>query len=162
MSEIDSETTLAVALDHRDGVARVVAARAIRARARILVLHGDLVATPSRHSVQIDLDRHLALDPTLAADAPHGVWRYLNHSCAPNAVLRGLELRSLRAIAAGDEITFDYLTTEFELAAPFRCDCGAADCVGEIRGYRHLTAAQRRKRAAHCAPHLLHLRERER
>ena len=53
----------------------------------------------------------------------------LNHHCNPNAEIweiadieEGLVVAKCD-IAAGEEITFDYETTESILAAPFKCDC---------------------------------------
>ena len=123
----------------------VVAAHDIRRGEVILRVVGDPVERPSRHSIQVGRDTHLAAPADLrprASVARYG-WRYLNHSCAPNAYLRGLELIALDDIPARAEITFDYNSTEWELAAPFTCLCGAPCCVGTVRGYRHLDEAAR-------------------
>jgi hypothetical protein len=107
----------------------VVAARPAAAGDPLLQLVGTLRDVPSRHSVQVGPGEHL-----VAAEGAGGpVWQYLNHSCAPNAVLAGRALTAAASIAAGDEVTFDYETTEDELAVPFRCRCG--HCPGRtIRG----------------------------
>jgi len=39
------------------------------------------------------------------------------------------------------------------MAAPFDCGCGSAQCRGTVRGFRHLTEAQREQLVA-IAPHL--------
>jgi hypothetical protein len=39
------------------------------------------------------------------------------------------------------------------MASPFDCACGACDGA-TVRGYAHLDAAGRMRRAAHEAPHL--------
>lgn len=61
--------------------------------------------------------------------------RFLNHSCEPNcgAVFRdqGIWIVSLRAIRAGEEITFDY-GYDLESYREHPCHCGASDCVGYI------------------------------
>jgi len=123
----------------------VLAAHDIRRGEVILRIEGHPVERPSRHSIQVGRDAHLAAPADLrprASVARYG-WRYLNHSCAPNAFLRGLELIALEDIPARAEITFDYNTTEWELASPFTCLCGAPHCVGTVRGYRHLDEATR-------------------
>ncbi|MEQ1613872.1 MAG: SET domain-containing protein-lysine N-methyltransferase, partial [Hyphomicrobiaceae bacterium] len=56
-----------------------------------------------------------------------------NHSCAPNALLRGkAELFAIRDIAAAEEITFDYSTTLrrmfYSRLWRMPCNCGAASC----------------------------------
>ncbi len=45
-------------------------------------------------------------------------------------------------IQPGDELTFFYPYTEWAMAQPFDCFCGAATCRGRIAGARDMTAAQ--------------------
>lgn len=57
---------------------------------------------------------------------------YINHACAPNCeteIHRGrVFVRALRAIEAGEELTYDYGTAYFEqFIQPFGCRCAA--CV---------------------------------
>jgi uncharacterized protein len=83
----------------------------------------------TRMSVQVDWERHVEMD------APATL---LNHSCAPNLGARengwcAYDFVALRDIPAGDELAFDYATTEHELVAPLTCSCGSLACVGEIR-----------------------------
>ena len=61
---------------------------------------------------------------------------------------------ALRPIAAGDEVRFHYAATEYEMAEPFACRCGARTCAGEVRGYRYLSAEQRALLAEHAQPHV--------
>jgi len=59
-----------------------------------------------------------------------------NHSCQPNLGVQGqIVLVARRAINTGEELTFDYDTTE-TTAAPFECRCGSLDCRGVIDGSR--------------------------
>lgn len=72
-----------------------------------------------------------------------GVGRFINHSCAPNCetqkwVVQGeisIGLFTLKDIAAGTELTFDY---NFERYGdkPVKCLCGTAACRGLIGGER--------------------------
>lgn len=55
-----------------------------------------------------------------------------NHSCEPNAAVRGGGLVAWACINPGDEIVIDYKRTESKLAAPFNCMCGAKNCRGRI------------------------------
>ncbi len=58
----------------------------------------------------------------------------LNHSCEPNVGVQGqIVLVARRDIAAGEELTFDYDTTEIEQLA-FDCQCGTPSCRGRIDG----------------------------
>jgi SET domain-containing protein len=76
------------------------------------------------NTVEDPRGRHV-YDPLLARVA---------HSCAPNC-RPSFELMALiarRDIAAGEILTFDYLSTESAIFEPFDCGCGAPDCRGRI------------------------------
>ncbi len=145
-----------VAVVRADGHYRVVATQAVAAGGLIFRLEGVVVDTPSRYSVQIGRDRHLESPPgeTQEEALDRRPWRFLNHSCTPNAYLRGRDLIALRPIAAWDQITFDYNGTEDRLSSPFLCSCGAPNCCGEVRGFGSLTAAERALRLPYLAAHL--------
>ena len=68
----------------------------------------------------------------------HPYLRYVNHSCDPNSFIdkKDRVLRALRPIRPSEEITFDYLVNESEIASPFQCDCGAPNCRRLIRKER--------------------------
>lgn len=138
------------------GTRRAVAARSVGAGAVLAHLDGEVVSRPSRHSVQIGPDAHLdgAMDDAGAEGSLRRPWRYLNHSCDPNAAVRGRTLVALRPIAAGEDVVFDYDTTEFELADPFVCGCASPECRRAIRGYKHLGPALRARLAPLTAPYL--------
>lgn len=62
----------------------------------------------NRYDNWIGIGKDLWIDPI-------DEFQYLNHSCNPNAGLKGLrklKLYALRAIEPGEEITIDYSTTE--------------------------------------------------
>ncbi len=113
----------------------LVAKRAFPAGALVLELEGVLTATPDRYSVQVGAGQHIE-PPQGSDDAdPRYLWRFLNHSCRPNAEFVGRQLIAIRPIRTGEEITFDYETTEESMAEPFRCHCG--HCGGRlIQGWR--------------------------
>jgi hypothetical protein len=54
-------------------------------------------------------------------------------------------LRERRDIEAGEELTCNYLTTDWELHEKFVCSCGAPNCYGEIRGFKYLSPQQQRE-----------------
>ncbi len=141
------------------GAFRLVATERIGAAQPILRLTGRIVERPSRHTVQIGAHAHLDMPPDLALDEQldRYSWRFLNHSCEPNAALSGLKLVAIRTIRPFAELTFDYATTEFEMAEPFACHCGSPHCIGIVRGYRHLDDERRRAIHARVAPHVLEL-----
>ena len=129
----------------------VVCIQAVAEGEAVFDLTGRIVSAPTMHTLQIAEGVHL--EPDAAS------WAMINHSCLPNCVI-DIGLRRVvacRAIAPDEELTFNYLTTEWEMAAPFSCGCGAAHCPGIIRGYRFLNAAQRVAIRATTAPYLLRL-----
>lgn len=123
----------------------------------IINLEGVISDHQTRYSIQLGKNKHLNLPAGVNGkiDNPDFFWTYLNHSCQPNGYIDMAELtfRTLRNIKRGEECTFNYLTTEYEMAAPFVCRCGAAKCFGLIRGHKHLSAEQREELASHPATH---------
>jgi hypothetical protein len=69
-----------------------------------------------------------------------GVIAHLNHSCRPNVLVHigRMECVALADIPPQTEMTFFYPSTEWEMARPFDCQCGAPDCVGKVAGARFL------------------------
>ena len=124
---------------------------------KIWMLAGEVVDVPDRYSVQVGRNDHLRPQPALPPGADDiYLWRYLNHSCNPNTQVIGRTLVALAAIAPGDELTFDYNCTEYEMATPFECRCGW--CAGAtIRGFKHLGVAERERRRGSAAPYLWQL-----
>ena len=85
---------------------------------------------PNRFTVQ--MDRHLHTEV--------GKLSALNHSCDPNVILDmdNMVMIACRDIKAGDELTFFYPSTEWEMDAPFICLCGASNCIHVVAGARFL------------------------
>ena len=84
-------------------------------------------------TVQTATNRHITLQPDFL--------QYINHSCSPNAFFNttSMELVCLQPIQPGDEFTFFYPSTEWEMAQPFVCNCGTAACIQLINGASHLS-----------------------
>jgi hypothetical protein len=83
-----------------------------------------------RYAVQID-DDHYLVTPLLGLGAADLV----NHSCDPTARLAGADtLVARRDLAAGEEVTYDYATSDANPHLGFDCCCGAADCRGRVTG----------------------------
>lgn len=60
--------------------------------------------------------------------------RFVNHSCEPNAVVwEAVRIAAAADIAAGEEITIDYGTTEEDPLWSLACACGSPRCRGVIR-----------------------------
>jgi hypothetical protein len=141
MSALDAAK---VGVRRRDGQMQVQALTEISAGEAVLHFVGVELKTPTRHSIQIGIDRHIdaiGTDPAV----PANVFRFLNHSCEANARVEKFDLIAVRAISAGEQITFDYDANEWDMRSPFRCACGAVTCRGLVRGFRHLGPAERQR-----------------
>lgn len=138
-----------------NGMTCVVAVEPISTGSLILEIRGELVDCPSRYSVQVGEYLHVEVPEATRSNATPNdhAWIFLNHSCEPNAALVGLELVAIRPIAAWNQITFDYNTTEYEMAASFVCECGV--CAGSlIRGFKFLSAQRQLELYPRLAGHL--------
>ena len=94
---------------------------------------GEIYSQPSMHSIQIGVASHCQID---------GEGRFTAHSFSPNLAVvvsprepEPIKFVALRAIIKGEELSFDYTTTEWELEdggfvdattnTPVRGTCGA-------------------------------------
>lgn len=134
----------------------LIAVRPIPAGTMIFPLIGRERKTPTRYSVQVGAALHLDQDCAHdITDVVHSYFfRYMDHHCEPTTIIRDREVIALRDIAQGERVTFNYNTTEYDMAEPFPCRCGSARCIGMVRGARHLTRAQRAKLAPWLADYL--------
>ncbi|NJM97533.1 MAG: SET domain-containing protein [Phormidesmis sp. RL_2_1] len=66
---------------------------------------------------------------------------HLNHHCNPNVVVdtARMELRAIRDISPGEDLTFFYPSTEWEMAEPFACLCGDNKCLKTISGAKDIS-----------------------
>lgn len=87
---------------------------------------------PTYLTVQIDVDKHIMLQPEHL--------QYINHSCDPNVFFdtHTMQIVALKPIGEGDEMTFFYPSTEWNMTQPFNCLCGTSKCLGEIKGASHI------------------------
>jgi SET domain len=93
---------------------------------------GEVMTVPTYLTVQKDDDVHITLRPVFL--------QYINHSCDPNAFFdtTAMEVVCLKEIRKGDEITFFYPSTEWDMTQSFICHCGAPACFHKIQGAGHL------------------------
>jgi hypothetical protein len=109
--------------------------------------------------------KSLQINEDLYLESTEGFDNNLNHSCAPNCYIdfkqnpNQPELVALRDIKKGEELSFDYNTTDYDLKDPkcryfFPCQCHAPNCLGEIKGYKYLTPEQKREISPYLAPFL--------
>ncbi len=115
----------------------------------ILKISGSMVGSPGPATIQADRDFHFRDD-----GAP---WESVIHSCDPNCAIdfNSWTFYSKRPIQSGELLTYDYFTTEWEMAAPFRCACGSENCRGFISGFKHLPVPRQEELARSVSPFLL-------
>jgi hypothetical protein len=81
-------------------------------------------------SVQIDENLYMA-----GAPEPEPA-DFINHACEPNLGLTGnVVLVAMRDIAVGEELTYDYATSDGSDYDEFECHCGSALCRGKVSGH---------------------------
>lgn len=84
-------------------------------------------------AAEIQISEELFIAPT-AASQRHGCMLYTNHSCNPNIAIQGqIVFVAMRAIAAGDELTHDWATTD-DLDYAMECKCASSNCRRTITG----------------------------
>ncbi|MFL5806715.1 MAG: SET domain-containing protein-lysine N-methyltransferase [Roseiflexaceae bacterium] len=83
---------------------------------------GTLSAEDQRHLCELDWE-------TSAVLLPPGC--YLNHSCGPNAIRKGVNVYAWKDIRQNEEITIEYRLNAFGDERS-QCLCGSKDCPGYI------------------------------
>lgn len=127
----------------------VFAREPIPAGTRLIEYRGERISSKegdARYPYDPAVPYHTFLfevDEDVVVDAGRGgnMARWINHSCAPNCdavIERGrIFIESLRDIAAGEELTYDYNFVLEERHTPaakrrFPCICGAPGCRGTM------------------------------
>ncbi|KAI9633951.1 uncharacterized protein MKK02DRAFT_38621 [Dioszegia hungarica] len=86
---------------------------------------------------------------------------FMNHSCAPSVYValppnRSSEWRvkaGPQGIQRGQDMTFFYPSTEWDMAQGFDCNCGATNCLKSIRGAKYLSLSELEERG-HVNEHI--------
>jgi hypothetical protein len=82
---------------------------------------------------EIQIAEDLFIAPTTQPERD-GAMLYTNHSCEPNIAIQGqIALVAMRDIAADEELTHDWATTD-DLDYEMQCNCGSPSCRGTITG----------------------------
>ena len=101
------------------------------------------------HSIQVEEGLYLA---SFVEDEEAD---FFNHSGEPNAWLSGqISLTAIRAIAAGEEVCFDYATCDGSPYDEFKCECGTPGCRGRITGEDWRNPELWERYAGHFSPYL--------
>lgn len=88
---------------------------------------------PNFLTVQLSENTHILLEPMDL--------QYINHSCSPNSFFdtTSMELIALKEIKQGEEFSFFYPSTEWEMDQSFICECKEDCCIREIKGAKYLS-----------------------
>jgi uncharacterized protein len=98
----------------------------------VLVGRGiKILSVRTLHSIQMNLNLHVLLDEPAV---------FLNHCCSPNVGVRnnqygGYDFVAIADIVEGEEIVYDYETTETAFAGQFQCQCHASNCRRQLSGF---------------------------
>ena len=118
--------------------------RNIQTNTRILEFTGDRVVRDIVNHAQATggPDSFLQIEENSFIGSSGKVDDYVNHSCDPNCGLEftgdRIYLKSIKPIKRGEELTFDYATSQKSFPFRFHCRCGSSDCRGEIGDYNEI------------------------
>ena len=117
---------------------------------KLLEFIGEIkIGSGNDYTLQIDTNKHLGRSGYLDD--------FVNHSCLPNCYIRfrDISLVSLTNISVGEELSFHYCTTEYDLGKfSFQCICGSQNCLGQVGGYKYLSESNRQQMSKFLFPHL--------
>jgi len=118
---------------------------------------GGIITRLTRLPLQKTNDKYaITVDSSRFLDTTGQPESLLNHSCDPSTYVdfRDWTLRAARALKIGDDLTFDYNTTEYTMEEPFHCVCGALNCHEYIAGFKNLPLAAQRGIFLRASPYL--------
>jgi uncharacterized protein len=137
--------------------------------ARVAIRKGEVVVVKGGHvydgrkhvsverrfgPVDVQIGDDLFVGP-IRADEVEGSMMHLNHSCDPNLEIRGqIVFAARRSIRAGEELGFDYATTDDE-DFEMECACGARNCRKTVTGKDWMRRDLQRRYGAGFSSYLL-------
>lgn len=136
---VKPDLTRLLRVEHLPGAfaARSVSLVNLPAGAIFARINSPTPATCAYTSVQASRDLHIELNSDLV---------YINHSCRPTLVfdMARWEVRVSpdlkEGLKEGDELTFFYPSSEWDMAQPFDCLCKQECCRGRITGAKDMSA----------------------
>ncbi len=113
-----------------------------------IVMFFDATIAPKQdmHTIQLEPELHVVSKKA----------KFVNHSCMPNTMVCTTDKTfvAIRDIEEGEEITFNYNTTEYELSSPFLCLCNSNNCYTYIKGFKYLNSEEILEIKPYLAEHL--------
>jgi hypothetical protein len=150
--------TLEVRQWDRKGGAGIFAREPVSKEEILLVCGGSIVtgkelatlpAVTRRHGIQIEDDLYVV---TIGVVEPADC---INHSCDPNAGLRGqIVMVAMRDIEPGEEICFDYAMSDSSSYDEFDCGCGTRLCRKRVTGADWMLPELWDRYEGHFSPYL--------
>jgi len=134
MHPIDTNPIGEVRENEQSGQKYLIATRAFEKNETVAQFGaGEILSIPNYLTLQIDQSKHILLDPPYL--------QFINHSCDPNCFFdtEHMCLRAIKKIEIGQELTFFYPSTEWDMQQPFACFCKSENCLGQIKGAAYLT-----------------------
>ena len=132
---------------------KAVAAVALKAGTVINTFVHPVLRSPLMHTVQFDDKVHVA--PTDGAE-------FISHWCEDTntRIVVAEDRRSAQFVTtcdvqAGDDLSFNYNTTEWSMNSPFLCACPACEASQHpryVRGFKHLSVEDRSAIASETSP----------
>jgi uncharacterized protein len=91
--------------------------------------------------------------------APGSVGNYLNHSCSPNAGVRGRNtIVAMRDLKSGEEVVIDYALSETYPLWHMRCTCGNKNCRKLVKPYQDLSPQRQKKYVEYTSRYILDMK----
>ncbi len=90
---------------------------------------------------------------------PGSVGNYLNHSCSPNAGVRGKNrIVAMRSLKAGEEVTIDYALSETYPLWHMKCSCKARNCRKVVKPYQDMPSQRMKKYINYTSQYILDMK----
>lgn len=123
----------------------VFANRNFRKGETVIHFKADVVPHSKASAEAVTVDDKVSIDTKwLVPEA------FINHGCSANTTIDVISFRyiAIKNIRKNEEITYNYNTTEYDMRKngdDFKCECGSKNCLGRVKGFKHLTRAQKMK-----------------
>ncbi|MBI4146303.1 SET domain-containing protein-lysine N-methyltransferase, partial [Candidatus Woesearchaeota archaeon] len=121
----------------------------------IFHFEGKLGGDNETNGESLQMEEELFLESTITFDD------YLNHSCDPNCFIdfENLNLVAKKCILQGEELTYNYNTSEYDLIqvtpnSSFHCTCCSKNCIQFVRGFRYLPPHSKKDLESFLSPFL--------
>lgn len=125
------------------GEKAIVATENLKKNTIVFLYEDEATEKRTRTSIQVSIDKHIE---------PGEFGAYANHSCSPNSqVISNYDestnkaevlMLTIKPVAKGEEITFDYATTETTVTPELLnkpCLCKSQTCRHKITGFSELS-----------------------